>query len=220
MKFRVPLKLIIFGFVLILVIAACNQEPSETPEATTETTGAETQEAVDISSVELIPLVDNENGLILQYPDGWVTKSGGGGATVASAQSVIDAESLGEIGDEAFVVIIPGEIDVFSFQTSQSFTGDDVLSVLETYKQLLEGEGQSYVVVLPPETFTKNNQNMGRMVLRSTENEQPIITVMAVVMGEEYMALVSAASHQDKSEEFRPIFYRIIDSIEVGPPSS
>jgi hypothetical protein len=61
---------------------------------------------------------------------------------------------------------------------------------------------------------------MARMVLRSTDGGQPIITVIAVIMADNYMALVSAASNQEKAEELQPIFYQIIESIEVRAPGS
>jgi ornithine cyclodeaminase/alanine dehydrogenase-like protein (mu-crystallin family) len=143
-----------------------------------------------------------------------------GGATIATSQSVIDAESLADIGEEAFIVVIPGEIDYFNFQTSQTFNRDDVLSALETYKNLLEQEGQQYVTIIPPQAYTNENQNMARMILRSVEDGEPLITVMAVVMSDNYMALVSAASLEDTAEAMRPIFYDIIDSIEVRPPAA
>ena len=221
MKLRIQLKSIILSLLLLLFIAACNQETSETPEAAepTEQVTPEEPADVDISSVQFIPFIDNENGISMQHPANWVTHSASGGTTVASSEAVIQAESLADIGEEAFVVIIPGEIDVFNFQTSQSFTQDDVLQALETYKILLEREGQDYVAVEPPQAFTKNNQNLARMVLRSMEGGQPVITVMAVIMGENYMALVSAASNQDTAEELRPIFYQIIESIEVRAPN-
>ncbi len=224
MNFRLQPKPILLALILLLLIAACNQE---TPEPTQESIEAEpTEESVepaateeiDLSSVQFVPFVDNENGLTLQHPANWVTHSASGGATVASSESIIQAESLAEIGDEAFVVIIPGEIDVFNFQTSQSFSKDDVVRVLETYKALLEREGQSYDLVEPAQAFTGAEQNLARMILRSNEGGQPIITVMAVIMGDSYMALVSAASNQDSAESLQPIFYNIIDSIEVRAP--
>jgi hypothetical protein len=226
MNARIQLKSILLTLFLLLFIAACNQEtpdaPEESPEPERQVTPEEQEEPeeVDLSSVQFVPLIDNENGLSLQYPANWVTHSSISGTTVASSESIIQAESLANIGEEAFVVIIPGEVDVFNFQTSQSFTQDDIIRVLETYKVLLEKEGQAYVLVEPPQAFTGNNQNMARMVLRSTEGGQPIITVMAVIMADNYMALVSAASNQEKAEELQPIFYQIIESIEVRAPGS
>lgn len=225
MKSNYQLKSILLILFLFIFIAACKQEePSGTPEPSEEnaapTEQATEEETTPPPSTQFVPLIVNENGLSLQYPANWVTHSASGGTTVASSQAVIDAESLADIGEDAFVVIIAGEIDVFNFQTSQNFTTDDIIQVLQTYKALLEKEGQVYVVVEPPQAFTNNNQNMARVILRSTEADQPIITVMAVIMGDSYIALVSAASSEDKAEEMRPIFYEIIDSIEVQAPGS
>lgn len=230
MKYKINPKIILLTAFLLLIITACNEDPDAATETAEPATTIEPTEVIqesngqpelfDPSSVQFFPLIDNENGLSLQYPASWVTQSGGGGTTVASSESIIEAESLTEIGDEAFLVIIPGEIAVFNFQTSQNFTSQDVQQVLETYKVLLEKEGQVYVVVEPPQAFTGPTQNMARMVLRSTDSGEPIITVMAVVMGDSYMALVSAASSQERADELRPIFNRIIESIEVQPPGS
>jgi hypothetical protein len=142
------------------------------------------------------------------------------GVTLATNQSVIETESLADIGEEAFIVIIPGEIDVFNFQTAQNFTEDDVLSALATYKVLLENEGQEFVTVEPPLAFINDNQKMARMVLRSQEDGQTLITMMAVVTENGYMALISAASQEKSAAEMRPIFEKIIESIEVRPPTS
>jgi hypothetical protein len=187
-------------------LAACNQSAEETPEP-------------NPASVQFVPFNDDALGLTLQYPAGWITDVSIGGATIATSQSAIDAESLADIGEEAFVVVIPGEIDYFNFQTSQEFDRENILQALATYKLLLEREGQSYVTVEPPEAYTSNDQNLARMVLRSMEEGEPLITIMAVIMGDDYMALVSAASLEDTAEEMRPIFYQIIESIEVRAPA-
>lgn len=210
MQPKLQLKAILLIFFLLILITACNQEEQEEATATAE---------ADQSTVQYVPFVDDELGLTLQHPANWVTQSAFGGATIATSQSIIDAESLAEIGEEAFVVVIPGEIDQFNFQTGQSFTEDDVLSALATYKVLLEREGQEYVTVQPPEAFTNDRQKMARMVLRSTEDGEPLITVMAVVMEDGYMALISAASQEETADEMRSIFNRIIESIHVGPPA-
>lgn len=197
---------ILFIFLTMLLLAACNQNGTEeTPE-------------VNQANDQYVLFGDDALGLTAQYPANWVTHSAFGGATFASNQSAIDAESLADIGEEGFVLVIPGEIAQFNFQTSQSFQREDVLQVLATYKALLEREGQQFVAVEPPEAFTRNNQNMARMVLRSTEDGAPLITVMAVVMSDTYMALVSAASLEEVADEMRPIFIKIIDSIQVRPP--
>lgn len=219
MPLKIRPKSILIIILLLMLVTACNQDkPEETPAPTTAPQATATAEIAQPAG-QYLPFVDDALGLTLQYPEDWITNSSLGGATIATSQSVIDAESLADIGEEAFVVIIPGEIDYFNFQTSQTFSRDDILQALATYKILLEREGQQYVAVEPPQAFTSDNQNMARMVLRSIEDGEPLITVMAVVMSDDYMALVSAASLENTAEAMRPIFYNIIDSIEVRPPS-
>ncbi|MFZ0547194.1 MAG: hypothetical protein WAM60_17235 [Candidatus Promineifilaceae bacterium] len=207
-------SIILIGLLLIL-LTACNQDEPEEATPTAETAATP---VVNESNIQYLPLVDDALGLSLQYPDGWVTQSSLGGATIATSQDVIDAESLADIGEEAFVVVIPGEIDYFNFQTAQQFSEDDVLQALATYKALLEKEGSEFVAVEPPVAFASENQKMARMIVRSVEDGEPLITEMAVVMGNGYMALISAASLEGTAPAMRPIFDHIIESVEVRPP--
>jgi hypothetical protein len=200
------IKLII-TLLLLLLLAACGQEEPEE------------EETIQLP-IEYLPFVDDSLGLSLEHPPDWTVHPSSVGVTLATNQSVIETESLADIGEEAFIVIIPGEIDVFNFQTAQNFTEDDVLSALATYKVLLENEGQEFVTVEPPLAFINDNQKMARMVLRSQEDGQTLITMMAVVTENGYMALISAASLEKSAAEMRPIFEKIIESIEVQPPTS
>lgn len=209
LKFRFY-AIVLIG-VLLLLLGACNQEE---PEAT----ATAEPETVNRPEDFFLPFDDDALGLSLLYPPGWITEASVAGATVATSQSVIDAESLADIGEEAFVVILPGEIDYFNFQTGQTFSEDDVLQALATYKILLEREGQEFVTIEPPQSFVNDNQRMARIVLRSIEDGAPLITIMAVVMQDGYMALISAASLEDTAEAMRPTFELIIESIEVRPP--
>ncbi|NIP26180.1 MAG: hypothetical protein GWO38_20755, partial [Phycisphaerae bacterium] len=156
LKFR-P-KSVLLATLILFLLAACNQDGTEETSDTAE---------ANQTNVQFIPFVDDALGISAQHPANWVTQSSFGGATFASDQSAIDAESLADIGEEGFVVIIPGEIAQFNFQTSQSFQRDEILQALATYKVLLEREGQQFVTIEEPEAFTSSNQNMARMVLRS-----------------------------------------------------
>jgi hypothetical protein len=210
LRFRL-FPIVLIGLLLIMIVACDEEEPDGGATA-------EPQEEVTQSSVQFVPFTDDGLGLSLQHPAGWITQASIAGATVATSQAVIDVESLADIGEEGFVVILPGEIDYFNFQTGQTFSEDDVLQALATYKVLLEREGQEYVTIEPPQSFVNDGQKIARIVLRSVEDGEPLITVMAVVMEDGYMALVSAASLEGTAEEMRPIFERIIESIEVRPP--
>ena len=204
-----PLYLIILLF--ILLAAACNQQPNPTL--------TETEEAATVD-INYIPFSDAELGLAIVYPEDWVTQAVFGGLTTASSQSVIDASSLADIGENGFVNYLPGELGVFNLQTGQEFSASDALVILGVYKQLLEREGQSYQIVEPAHSLDIEAQSSGMMVLRSTEDGKPLITILAIIINEDYMALISAASLESSAATMRPIFDRIINSTQVTFPTS
>lgn len=191
-----------------LIIAACNQPPAS--PVTEETTAAE---------MNYTPFSDKTLGLATVYPEDWVAQTVFGGLTIASSQAVIDAESLANLGEEGFVNFIPGELGVFNLQTGQDFRPIDALIALSVYKQLLEREGQSYQIVEPAHSLDIEAQSAGMMVLRSTEEGEPLITILAVIINEDYMALISAASLEPSAATMRPIFDRIINSTQVTFPA-
>jgi hypothetical protein len=195
---------------LILLAVACNQQPTITPDTTIEAAAAD---------INYIPFSDAELGLAIVYPEDWVTQTVFGGLTTASSQAVIDAESLADIGENGFVNYLPGELGVFNLQTGQDFRPIDALVILGVYKQLLEREGQSYQIVEPAHSLDIEAQSSGMMVLRSTENGKPLITILAVIINEDYMALISAASLESSAATMRPIFDRIISSTQVTFPT-
>ena len=194
----------------LLVAAACNQQPDIAPEATIE---------IAATDINYIPFSDAQLGLTIIHPDDWVTQAVFGGLTTASSQAVIDASSLADIGENGFVNFIPGELGVFNLQTGQEFSASDALVILGVYKQLLEREGQSYQIVEPAHSLDIAAQSAGMMVLRSTEDGEPLITILAVIINEEYMALISAASLESSAVTMRPIFDRIINSTQVTFPT-
>jgi hypothetical protein len=166
-----------------------------------------------------VPFSDETLGLATVYPEDWVAQTVFGGLTIASSQAVIDAESLADLGEGGFVNFIPGELGVFNLQTGQDFRPIDALIILGVYKQLLEREGQSYQIVEPGRSLDIEAQSAGMMVLRSTEDGQPLITILAVIIDEDYMALISAASLEPSAVTMRPIFERIITSTQVTFPA-
>ena len=180
----------------LLVAAACNQQPDIAPEATIE---------IAATDINYIPFSDAQLGLTIIHPDDWVTQAVFGGLTTASSQAVIDASSLADIGENGFVHFIPGELGVFNLQTGQEFSASDALVILGVYKQLLEREGQSYQIVEPAHSLDIAAQSAGMMVLRSTEDGESLITLLAVIINEEYMALISAASLESSAVTMRPI---------------
>jgi hypothetical protein len=188
-----------------IILAACNNQAEISEESQEPTTN-------------FVLYTDEELGVALNHPEDWVVHSGFGGLTVASSQEVIDGESLAEIGDNGFVLVIPGELGVFNMQLGQQFTEDDALQVLNVYIQLLEREGQTHLEIEPPQAFTIDGQSAASMVTRSQEDGKNLITIFAVVMNGDFMALVSAASLEFKADEMRPIFDEIIQSIHVLTP--
>lgn len=205
MKQKLLLILLLFP-----LLAACNQESATPAPATTEAAAAE---------MNYVPFSDETLGLATVYPEDWVAQTVFGGLTIASSQAVIEAESLADLGDEGFVNFIPGELGVFNLQTGQNFRPIDALIILGVYKQLLEREGQSYEVIEPGHSLDIEAQSAGMMVLRSTENGQPVITILAVIINEDYMALISAASLESNATTMRPVFEHIITSTEVTFPA-
>ncbi|HSM54943.1 MAG TPA: hypothetical protein VK879_02210 [Candidatus Sulfomarinibacteraceae bacterium] len=159
-----------------------------------------------------------ELGLVLEYPEGWVAHTGFNGLTIASDQLVIDSNSLSEIGDEAFVTIIPGELALFEMQTQETFAADQPQAVLQKYRSLLEDEGQVYTVVEPLTTTTVNGENLATMVLSSPVEGETLLTLLGVVINDDFMALVSAGALEETFESARPTLERVVSSIVVTPP--
>ena len=200
-------KLFLLAILLIvLILPACNE--------------AAAPEEPDTPDTNFVLHTDEELGVTLNYPEDWIVHSGFGGLTVASSQAVIDGESLADIDEEGFVLVIPGELGIFNLQLGQQFTEDDALQALNVYIQLLEREGQNHLVVEPPQAFTIDGQSAASMVTRSQEDGKNLITILGVVMNGEYMALVSAASLEATADEMRPIFDEIIQRIHVLAPVS
>ncbi len=192
---------VIIAFIFLLPLTACkSQEETSEPD------------------INYISYSDEELGVTLAYPEEWVTSGGFGGLTVASSQEAIDGESLADLGDNGFVLVIPGELGLFNKQTGQSFGKEDVVQVLNVYKQLLEREGQTYVGIEPPQKITIEGLPAAVMVARSEEDGTPLITILGVIMDDDYMALISAASLEPTAGTMRPIFDRIINSIQITNP--
>ncbi len=171
------------------------------------------------ANINYIPYTNDELGISLAYPEDWVVHNAFGGLTVASSQDVIDGDSLADLGDNGFVLVIPGELGIFNLQTKQQFTDADALQILGVYKQLLEREGQSYLGLEPPQSFTVDGQPAAMMVSRSSEEGKNLVTILAVIMNDEYMALVSAASLEPAAETMRPTFEQVINSIHLTTPA-
>lgn len=198
-------KYLLLGLLIISLIfsAGCNNQP-DTP-AESETT--------------YLPFSDEALGVSLVYPEGWVSHNAIGGLTVATSQAIIDAESMATLDDGGFLNIITGELAMFNFQIGQEIQPDESLVALGVYKQLLEQTGQSFQVVEPPVELTVEGASSSSMtVLRSMEDGKQLHTLLAVIIAENNMALISAASLEFKAEEYRPTFDHIIQSIRVSTP--
>jgi hypothetical protein len=193
-----------------LFITACNQQPATPPPPTEEAAAAE---------INYVPFSDETLGLATVYPEDWTAQTVFGGLTIASSQAVIESESLANLGEEGFVNFIPGELGVFNAQTGQDFRPIDALIILGVYKQLLEREGQSYQIVEPAHSLDIEAQSAGIMVLHSTEEGESLITILAVIINEDYMALISAASLEPSAATMRPIFDQIINGTQVTFPA-
>lgn len=190
-----------------LLLFACQQDDAgQTPEAAPD-------------DVVYTSFEDDDLGLALEIPQDWVTHTAFSGLTVASSQTVIDNESLADIGDEAFVNIIPGELAVFGMQAGETFRSDRPGEVLAVYRGLLENEGQSFAVRQPPETRTVNGQNVAQMIVASDVDGERLVTIFAVIIHDEFMAIVSAGALQEHFDAVQPILMHILNSIVVSPPA-
>jgi hypothetical protein len=174
----------------------------------------------DAGGQSFVPYEDAEMGLALEYPQGWVAHTAFSGLTLASSQSVIDGASLTDIGDGAFVNVIPLELAVFGMQVGQSFSSDDPQSMVEAYRDLLGGEGQEFTEVEAPRSTTVDGQDVATMVVESSAEGATVVTILSVIVNGDFMALVSAGSLQDHFGTARPTLERIVDSITVSPPVS
>jgi hypothetical protein len=192
---------------LLLSLAACRNEPDEVVGE-----GAVPE--------DFVPYESETMGLRLQHPEGWVVHRAFNGLTLASSQEVIDGSSLAQIGEEAFVNIIPGELAVFNMQTGGTFSSEQPQEVLERYRALLEEQGQIYTVMEPPEVSNIEGRNVATMVVRSTVEGQTLVTILGSHLNGEYVALSSAGALEAHFEEARPELEQIVRSIEVFPPNT
>lgn len=190
---------------LLLSLAACRNESGG---ATGE--GAAPDNFVSYESETM--------GVRVQHPEGWVTHRAFNGLTLASNQEVIDSSSLAEIGEGAFVNIIPGELAVFNMQTGGSFSNEQPQEVLERYRALLEAQGQIYTVMEAPEVSNIEGRNVATMVVRSTVRGKTLVTILGSHLNGQYVALSSAGALEEHFEEVRPELEQIVRSIDVFPP--
>jgi hypothetical protein len=161
---------------------------------------------------------DDALGLTLEYPESWLTHTSVTGLTLATSQAIIDSPSMTEIGDDAFVVIIPGEIALFNAQTGQNLGNQEALEALRVYRELLAREGQNYVELAEPQMIEVDGRQVAIWPLESQVEGKVLVVRMGIVMGGDYMALISAASIKARAEEFEPLFERVISSINVEAP--
>lgn len=173
----------------------------------------------DAGEQSFVPYENAEMGLALEHPQGWVVHTAFGGLTVASSQTVIDGASLTDIGDGAFVNVIPSELAVFGMRVDRDFSDGDPQSVLDTYKGLLEGEGQEFTEVEAPRSTTVDGQNVATMIVESAADGATVVTILSVIIDGDFMALVSAGSLQDHFGTVRPTLEHIVGSITVSPPA-
>ncbi|MFW5942584.1 MAG: hypothetical protein ACOC8X_07685 [Chloroflexota bacterium] len=197
--------LLLVALLVAALLAACEQEQGSG--------------AADDTAQTFVTYESEQLGLSLEHPESWVAHTGFSGLTLASDQLVIDSTSLGEIGDEAFVNVIPGELAVFEMQTEETFAADQPQVVLQKYRNLLEDEGQVYTVVEPATTSTANGENIATMVVSSAVEEETLLTLLGVVIHDDFMALVSAGALEEGFEDARPTLERVVNSIVVSAPS-
>lgn len=194
---------IVVGLLFLLSLAACQKDA--------------TSEATDLP---FVTFHDDALGLTLEYPESWLTHTSITGLTLATNQAIIDSPSMADIGNDAFVVIIPGEIALFNAQTGQNLTNDQALQALRVYRELLAREGQDYVELAEPQMIEDNGRQVAIWPLESEVDGKILVVRMGIVMGEDHMALISAASIKNKADEYEPLFEHIVSSIHVEAPAA
>lgn len=168
-----------------------------------------------------VPYENNIMGIRLEYPEGWATEESIGGLTIASSADVLTLESLAEIGNEGFIVILPIELAAFNFQTGQNIAPNDALGALNIYKMLLEQEGQSYLVERPPQALTINGQTAAVMEVTSDAGGETLRTRMVAILDEGQAVLISLATLNGADVDvISAELDHILNSVEVFQPGS
>lgn len=210
---------------LCLLPLACRQADSgSTPVS--EATGEQSASPVLAGTAEnltgsFVPYESKSLGLSLLYPSGWFTHTSFSGLTLASSPTVIEEESLADLQGEAFVNIIPGEIAVYEMQLGEEFDSNDPVAVLNSYLRLLQAQGENYIALSAPARQEMNGQQMATMVVGlQVGNNDTLMTILGVVINDEYMALISAGALQESFREKEPMLRAVLESIEVSPPTN
>lgn len=173
------------------------------------------------TELSYIPFSSEELGLSLEYPEAWSTFDAFGGLTLTSNPAIIEEESFENLGDAGYVNIIVGELAVFNFQIGQEIQPDEAMVALGVYKQLLEQNGQSFQVVEPLAELEAADISSGaKIVVRSMVDGKQLHTILAVIIDEGQIALISSGSLEYKAEDYRPTFEQILASIQVFPPKT
>jgi hypothetical protein len=193
----------LYVVVLLLMVACAGNDAAEvTPTATTFTT-----------------YTDDDLGLSLEYPDGWITKSDAIGLNLASGTEALEGGTMADIGDEAFVTIIPGELAMFAMQTGQELAPDQPLPMLRIYRGLLENEGQTFSVVTPSATESVGGRHLASTTLDTPVDGETLRIILAIVTDGDYVALVSAGASQDRFAAVQPTLEQIVRSITLRTPA-
>ena len=227
MLLKKSLSYLLVALVLLLSLAACDQSDQPdtvdgadatavTPSDSAESLAEPTPEPVD--NTTYVTYTNEVSGLTLDYPEAWIASDSFSGVTFASSQSVLDDESLADIGENGFVNIIPGELELFNFQANQNLKPGDAVQTLIVYKSLLEKEGQSYQAVEPPRPLDVEASSSVVTVLRTEEDGEPLIMLMAIVINDGQVAFITAASLEETAVEMRPIFNHMLNSVQISAP--
>ncbi len=157
-------------------------------------------------------------GIQFEYPEDWVSADSFGGTTVASSQALIDGESMADIGDGGFVIVLPIEREVLNFQTGQTLEEGDAVGAANLYKTLLEREGGTYVVSQPIEEFDIDGQPAAQMILRTTLDGTNMLVLLGAISANDQVVLYSASAQEVAFGDQRATFEQIIDSMQASPP--
>ncbi len=219
--------LFISCFTWLLLFAACRQpDQAEVPDGTAVESQTPTENPVEEPMEEpadntvYASYANNASGLALDYPENWVANDSFSGVTFASNQAIIDGESLADIGENGFVTIIPGELDLFNFQSQQELKAGDAGQALIIYRSLLEKEGQNYQAVEPPILLEVEADSSAMTVFRTEVDGRTLIMLMATVINDGQIAFITAASGEETAVEMRPTFNHMLNSLQLTSPAA
>ncbi|MFO7683197.1 MAG: PT domain-containing protein [Chloroflexota bacterium] len=217
--------------VLALALAACGgEEPTPTPEPppptevpatnTPEPTAVPTEEPTAVPTevpteeptpepaVDFEELSNDEAGLTISYPAGWVTdETLPGFLVIASSQEALDSDEPG--ATDAVSLVLSGP--------AADFGEADPVEILNQFIPELDLGGEG---LREGPTAVSINGNPGATAIVDGESSEgvPLTAYVAVVIDGDWAAVFVGTGPSEAEADFLPIFTAMADSIELREP--